>query len=126
MFSKPCSLPTLSCLPSPATSHLAKSDPHLPRHGRHPGEGHQEGVLHEQWNRPAEARVGEEEGAGEKDDEEPLVAQEQSSHHRHLHPTKDLLAQLQDEDMQDECDEEEKLGDQETVSYTHLTLPTKA
>lgn len=60
--------------------------------------------------------MGEEEGAGEEDDEEPLVAKEQSSHHRHLHPTKDLLAQLQDEDMQDECDEEEKLGDQEKRS----------
>ena len=70
-------------------------------------------MLHEQWKCPAEAGVGEEQRAREEDDEEPLVAKEQRGHHGHLHPTKDLLAQLQNEDMQDESDKEEKLGDQE-------------
>ena len=70
-------------------------------------------MLHEQWQRPAESWMGEEERTREEDDQEPLVSEEQRSHHRHLHPTKDLFSQLRDKDMEDESDEKEKLRDQE-------------
>ena len=57
--------------------------------------------------------MGEQERAREENDEKPLVAKKQCGHHGHLHPTKDLPAQLQNKDMQNESDKEEKLRDQE-------------
>ena len=108
----PCSLSSLPRLPGPTACHLPKGDPHLPGHGGHPGEGDQEGVLHEKREDFTEAGVVEQERPGEQDDEEPLVAEEQGGHHRHLHPTKNLLAQLRNKEVQDKSDKKKKLRDQ--------------
>ena len=69
-------------------------------------------MLHEKREDFTEAGVVEEERSGEQDDEEPLVAEEQGGHHRHLHPTKNLLPQLRNKEVQDKSDKKKKLRDQ--------------